>query len=837
MYRLAFIFLLFSLVFVCACTEKEQTQITDDLPLIELEIAPTAMLKIRHKREKALRQGLLVSKKKDYVAARIKYKGRNLAAELRLKGDWLDHLKGNKWSWRVKLADSCQLDGMQRFSLQHPRVRSYLDEWVFHRLLDQEDVMNTKYTFVRLLLNGQDKGIYALEEHFAPAIQHRFGRPEAPILKFDEDGFWQAQAIHQRTGKNLTHFMPVFESAEITAFQTNKTLKNTYNKNCFQAGKKHLSAMRLASEPASTLVDVDKVARWFALSDLVNSYHSLRWHNMRFYYHPIRAKLEPIVYDAYSSQGAYRWFRKPLLGSYNEQADTVFLAEEYLSFSLFNDPQFRQSYYHYLQAYAKDEFLKSFEQSIKKELRYYEEILQTEFKNYQYDYNQLGKEQARLQKELLTYEPYPPAYQYYISPFLFDSCRSDLPIPKVALKVDQVDNRSVALSNYFCQPIKVKAVGSKKTDQRAIAKLELPAFSSQTWPPDTSHLKINLGEQYFYYEVAAQDNLFRQKRSIWPASATASFIQQDTLQIDAAFMQQKGTKIIVPKGKHTLSQRVNIPNNYSLEIQAGAQINMLNEAAIVVYGALRMQGEPNDEVYVYSADASARGVYVLQADEKVELSYVKFEQLSDQWGPLQWFKGAVTIFESDVYMKHVSFEGIDAEDGLNVVNGLDVHLEQLEFKNCTGDALDLDYCQANLNDLSFEQIGGDGLDCSASKIKANDLHFEQISDKGISVGEASSVEIQNADVKQANLGIGVKDASVAYFNHLVIENCQTGVAVFNKKPIFTAASCKITTLEHKDLKNIYALEQQHVLELGQKAMPVTHAKFELSAIFYPAIAQ
>ena len=54
------------------------------------------------------------------------YKAKNHKISLRLKGDHLDHLRGKKWSFRVKVKRGNTLLGMKQFSLHHPKTRNYL---------------------------------------------------------------------------------------------------------------------------------------------------------------------------------------------------------------------------------------------------------------------------------------------------------------------------------------------------------------------------------------------------------------------------------------------------------------------------------------------------------------------------------------------------------------------------------------------------------------------------------------------------------------------------------------------------------------------------------------
>ena len=77
-----------------------------------------------------------------------------------------DHLEGEKWSFRVRLKNDNAILGLKKFSLQHPSRRGYLKEWFFHTTLKRENLFNLRYFFVKIILNGEDLGIYALEEHF-----------------------------------------------------------------------------------------------------------------------------------------------------------------------------------------------------------------------------------------------------------------------------------------------------------------------------------------------------------------------------------------------------------------------------------------------------------------------------------------------------------------------------------------------------------------------------------------------------------------------------------------------------------------------------------------------
>ena len=101
----------------------------------------------------------------NYVNCKLTFENKTYPASIRLKGDMKDHIEGEKWSYRVKLKNDNALLGLKNF-LQHPSRRGYLKEWFFQTMLKQENLINLRYFFVKIILNGEDLGIYALEEHF-----------------------------------------------------------------------------------------------------------------------------------------------------------------------------------------------------------------------------------------------------------------------------------------------------------------------------------------------------------------------------------------------------------------------------------------------------------------------------------------------------------------------------------------------------------------------------------------------------------------------------------------------------------------------------------------------
>ena len=128
--------------------------------VIYIDIKHKNFMKLAYKRSIALKKGILLTEKTDWVPARLTYKNKVYKIKMRLKGDWIDHLVGDKWSFRIKLKGDNTFKGMKEFSIQHPRTRHYIYEWIMHQAFKREGLISLRYDFINVILNGKDLGIF-----------------------------------------------------------------------------------------------------------------------------------------------------------------------------------------------------------------------------------------------------------------------------------------------------------------------------------------------------------------------------------------------------------------------------------------------------------------------------------------------------------------------------------------------------------------------------------------------------------------------------------------------------------------------------------------------------
>jgi hypothetical protein len=172
----------------------------EPLERLHLDIKFKHLEKLRAKRLEAMDAGVLIASDDDFVPATIRHEGRTIKTRIRLKGDALDHLSGDKWSFRVKVRNNDQLFGMRRFSIQAPVVRDYQTEPIFLEHLRREGVLTPRFRFVEVSIKGKDIGVMAVEEHFSTELLESQKRREGVILRFDDSAFWKNLSLNGTFG-------------------------------------------------------------------------------------------------------------------------------------------------------------------------------------------------------------------------------------------------------------------------------------------------------------------------------------------------------------------------------------------------------------------------------------------------------------------------------------------------------------------------------------------------------------------------------------------------------------------------------------------------------------
>ncbi len=739
-----------------------------DVPTLELYLDDLALEKLRTKRKEAWNSGLLISSEEDWTKAKIIYEEEEHPAKVRLKGDWLDHLRGDQWSFRVKLKDPHALWGMTTFNLQKPDTRGFLDEWVYHKMLNEHDILNPRYTFVVLDLNHKVLGFYACEEHFRKELVESQRRREGPILKFSEDRMWLGVArAFEEVGRNRFPLgndkENAFMSAPVETFNPAAYDENPDLEKLRSRGEYLLGAFRDQSLPFDQIFDTEIVGKYLAIVDICGAFHSLTWHNQRWYYNPLSDRLEPIGFDGYGIT------RHQLSAGSAILADEAYRShkDQFEPFKrLFEDPQIVKWHVYYLDSLADKNHLDSFMARHRDQIDAYTSALEEEYLK---DVITPGALYDRATKIRLSIHPY-----------------------SESLKVYRMSDQRLYFVNHHCLPLEVMSDGNPIL------------FPSRDFRQGVYHPDKSPRSREVQFRVLGLDSLY--KTEIRQGSAGASMAQSEDSDTSKChpFLRKLDARYTLQSGE--TSDPIIVPDRLPLTITSGTRLNLQQGAYLLVEGKLHSEGTEENPVVISSSDGSG-AVVVRGAKDPCVIRHTVFQGLGNVDRDGYMLTGGVTFYQSDVLIDRSIFKENTGEDALNVFRS-NFELSNCFFQNTAFDAFDADFCTGKLFGCHFKNIGNDAIDFSGSQASIEDCNLDQMGDKGVSVGEESTVEIVSCRVERASVGVASKDLSRLTIRNIEFVKVGTAFTAYQKKPAFGPASIEV---ENHIVKNIGRL---HLIEAG-----------------------
>ena len=760
---------------------------------IVIDIKNNDFQKLAYKREIALADGILITSDDDYVPAKIHYNGQTIDVKLRLKGDWTDHLKGDKWSFRVKTKGDDTLFGMKVFSIQNPKTRNYLNEWLFLETLERENLIALRYKFVDVTINGKHKGIYALEEFFDKRLIENNEYREAPIIRFNEDLFWLNTINNTKVTDANIYF-----SSDIDAFGTNAILEDPALYEQFLNGKDLLESFRSGKLNTSVVFDVDNSAKFFAITDLMGSYHSVRWHNSRFYYNPVTSRLEPIGFD----------------GDVGPISSLIANTEEHYHLSLFSDMAFYERYVEELERISQKLYLDTLFDDLDDDLQNNISILHKDRPYYHFSKDVFYNNQKFIQNKL---NPIKGLQSYF-----YNSTTTGT----IILEVGNIQSMPIEVLNITYQDSQIFELnngtnilyGMISSEPVQYEKIEFVLPEGFTWSDQyISDLKLN-------YRLLGHSRL--RNETIFPWSYLSDdfteydFIRQspNVGQFEFLAVDEGSKMIVVRPGKWVLNESLIIPSDYMVMYSGDAptQLDLRNNATILSYSPLRLFGSEEHPLTITSSDSTGHGIAVLNAGDGSILKWVAISNLSAPSNNGWKLTGAVTFYESPVVIENCYLSDNKAgDDLLNIVRS-EFEIKNSLFGNSLFDALDVDFGKGTIYGSVFINSGNDALDFSGSIVDIKDVIINGTGDKGVSGGEASTINMDHVEFKDCNIAIASKDQSILNVDDVTMSSCNIGFTVYQKKSEFGSASISAYSVDMLDVVTPHIIEFDSNLWIDDK---------------------
>lgn len=803
---------------------------------LQIRVEPKGLEKLERKREKALVEGLLQTSDNDWVKAVLSDStGNEIPAQVRLKGDWTDHLEGDKWSFRIKVKDPYSWkysknagQGLITFSVHTPATRYFLHEWLVHQCWMDEGILTPRYDFTAVSLNGKSLGIYAMEEHFDKQLVESQQRREGPILKFSEEGMWSGiERQLQNQGYIHNDYRSTvgdWDNAEAEAFGQQDFLSDTLLSRQYEKARQLMFDFKNDLLPAKQVFDLEKLARFYAIADVFNAYHGIIWHNQRFYYNPVIGKLEPIGYDAFGGKPPRRY---TILGegALNPEEDEANRLFGYL----LQDKDFNKLYFKFLYHYSSREFLSNFLE--KHQISWNEKLalLQLEFPEYQPDYKEFLEDGLFVHSMILPYNDQSiKAFTQQVAggkKNLSIQNTHQLPVEIIGSgysrgKMDTPLNKPLQLPAHVRRRYLSRILrDSLISDFNATKFLHAEALVVQS-KGEIKPLEVIENARFLFFRIPGIDSVFTSQIFDWPRPEIAQMAPFDKehptmLLKENTLYVVKGKQILFRKGKHILDQPLVIPPDYEVFIQEDTEIDLKNGAYIMSYGPMQVSGSGEHPVRVTSSDKTGRGLSLLQSSKPSAFQYVIFEQLGTLSNNGQQLTGAVTGYECDIRFYKCTFRNNHCEDALNLVR-TDFVLENCLFSGISSDAFDSDFSKGEVKNCTFNNITNDAMDFSGSTVNIYNCRTKNTGDKGISCGEQSDIAVFETTIDTSPIAVASKDLSVLFLRDITLKNCIQGFVAFQKKPEFGPGKIIVESHTAINIEKLFNIGEGSFLQMNEK---------------------
>jgi len=361
-----------------------------ELPTLTIDMDFEMYNQILAQRQEALDSGVFIGGDADFVPADITLDGETVRVHMRLQQGPASHLSpDDKWNFEIRTDEDQPLLNMTRAQLIDPADNNWLHEWAYQQTLIKAGILATPITFVELMLNGDNRGIYALQTGFDANLPTSQGKEPGIIVEFDPTLIWQNIAYFDGDSKaaladpvtNLSDSGIQF--LEVDTFRDAAIARDDNLSSQKEEAIEKLRAFQRGELTAAELFDLDAYAQFLALSDLWGASDATSLLNLRFFYNAETGLLEPIGFNG-----------NPQLE--NGRVD--------MAAATFNDPDLQTATIQALQAVTDPAYLADLEASLANDWETWQRTLSAEA-NITPPWSNLAQQQANIQRSLQPQQP------------------------------------------------------------------------------------------------------------------------------------------------------------------------------------------------------------------------------------------------------------------------------------------------------------------------------------------------------------------------------------------------------------------------------------------------
>lgn len=743
---------------------------------VSIEIKGKDLKKLEKNRENALGRGVIINDLDGaYFPATLTYNDKKIKIKLRLKGHMIDHLQNDKWSFRIKVKDENTFMGMKRFSFQHPGTRGYIYEWIYHEMMRREGIIALRYKFINVTVNGKDWGIYAVEENFDEELIANNNRVRGPIIRFNPDLYW-VDRLNELKGPRPTAEFTTYYAANVEAYREDKVLEDSTQRKYYLKAIACMDALRSKKCSVDQVFDIERLAKFHAIIDLVGGKESIDWSDIKYYFNPVSNRLEPVAYESFTNFPAVK-----LSGMYKyEQPDSSTYHKDWHS-ALFSNPVFFRAYVKALERISSKAYLDKFFEEEKNELSQNLGILNKEFPYKKFDNSYYYFDQEMIVKMMNATKAFHAYYKKAEGNRLY-------------LQIGAIESL----------PMEIKSVQSGKLVWKPAAPLILPSKQMNAYvdykeyvfegPPISDSLAGSLMVNYSLLGASTekQVNVFP-----YPHPDVSAIVEEhaktNTINNFSFLKVDEVNKIIrIEMGKHEILSDLVIPSGYKVIAFSGTILDLKNNAKILSYSPAFFEGDEDEPIVITSTDFTGQGVKFIDAPGS------KFKSVL-----IKNMAASLVFNESKVAFTGCDFLNIKREAALQMIHS-EYEINGCSFQNLGSIGIQALFSRGTVWASGFQNCAEAGIETSMGTIRLDDVKMNNVN-KGLNFKAGSQVKGKGISISQASVALTAKNGSMVELSNAIIENSGTGIASINKKGQAPALT-QIAGLQAKGVKRNYQVE-------------------------------
>jgi len=698
----------------------------ETFPKIELQINAANFKTISRKRDEAREVGLLFSSRDDLVNANVRIDDNEYSCLTRLKGDLLDHLAGDKWSFRIELNGSAQWNKMKKFSIHNSKARSHLAEWVMHKMMRREDIMTPQYDFASFVLNGRSVGIYGYEQHFDNYFLQENERVVAPIIRHNDDGYWN----------NVLGELKEYEWAESSSIElfNKENDGDTDFMELYHYGHSALNDYLNGRKSAAQVFDVDKMARYYALIEIGHGLHAQLLTNIRFYVHPTTGLLEPIGYDFYGDHMPNVNEDWRPVGMWEDGNNIVQKSRDGYGYMrrLFGDLDFFTKYMFYLERYVNPVYLQTIHGELKEKISNRVSFINTDadYKGYTYDlFHHFRK--AKFTRAKL----------YPISDVSLRTFRSK-------------DAQEVAMQSFHYFPIEIVGYSTNSGEVKLDKPLYLNAYSPDS-PTKMQYINTKAKAKSIMYKTIGTDSIFNKKINNDSAPIinvkSPSSELNNIIELDGVTAVDQ--EVLVITKQLTINNPVSVNAAQRLTIPQGTEIILGPNGSLSVQGELIAIGAPSEPIVIRGTSRRGQSI-LIHNNGSATFTHCSFLNLSSYKVGAISLPAAVNVDQANAKITDCQWKKNNSEVDLRV-SGSDFMLQNCEFSDSSGDGIHILYSQGNISNLKGSNYGGIFLSQTSGRLEVKNLKVTNILGWAIDINQYAEAGLENVTFDNSSHSVRV----------------------------------------------------------------------------------